>query len=109
MRSAQALLQEDFGLQWDMPRDRLCPTVPQKLNYICWLEDLIALRPAAAGAAAAAPASVSAIDIGTGASCIYALLGAARGWSVVATEVDEKSMASATANVERNSLQVRSM
>ena len=77
------------------------PTLPQKLNYLHWIEDLLELelKPpppgspgssgggalGAAAAGAAGPdmtAGVVGIDIGTGASCIYPLLGTAlhAGW-----------------------------
>lgn len=46
------------------------------------------------------------IDIGTGASCIYALLGARmNGWQFIATEIDPVSYASAKVNVARNALE----
>ena len=69
----RVLLMHDFGIVWDMPTDRLCPPVPNRLNYVLWIEDLLALE---------APASkmtrkVTGIDIGTGSSCIYPLLGIA--------------------------------
>ena len=38
-----ACLEHDFGLRVEIPRDCLVPTVPQKLNYIHWVEDLLAL------------------------------------------------------------------
>ncbi|KAI0223053.1 RNA N6-adenosine-methyltransferase mettl16 [Lamellibrachia satsuma] len=56
-----ALLKEDFGLDVEMPLNRLIPTVPLRLNYILWIEDLLAQRRD----------GVKGIDIGTGASCVY--------------------------------------
>ncbi|XP_075995543.1 RNA N(6)-adenosine-methyltransferase mettl16 [Genypterus blacodes] len=89
------LLKEDFGLTIQIPLERLIPTVPLRLNYIHWVEDLIdgqgKLRRG--------------IDIGTGASCIYPLLGATmNGWYFLATEVDDICFDYATKNVEQNGL-----
>lgn len=77
----QALLHRDFGgLEWSCPPDHLCPPVPNRLNYILWLEDLLASwLPLTAAAADGDPAwrtyRPSAIDVGTGASAIYCVLG----------------------------------
>ncbi|KAL8202537.1 UNVERIFIED_CONTAM: Methyltransferase-like protein 16 [Gekko kuhli] len=94
------LLKEDFGLQIDIPLERLIPTVPLRLNYIHWVEDLMAMQ-APAGKASV----VWGIDIGTGASCIYPLLGATlNGWHFIATEVDDVCFSYAKKNVEQNDL-----
>lgn len=36
-----AVLEKDFGLKLEIPLGVLIPTVPQKLNYIHWIEDLL--------------------------------------------------------------------
>jgi len=45
----RALLEEDFGLTVSLPLDRLIPTMPQRLNYILWLEDIIGQQKFARG------------------------------------------------------------
>ncbi|XP_078278529.1 RNA N(6)-adenosine-methyltransferase mettl16 isoform X2 [Rhinoraja longicauda] len=92
------LLKEDFGLTIDIPLERLIPTVPLRLNYIHWVEDLI-------GCGTNKNKLIRGIDIGTGASCIYPLLGATmNGWFFLATEVDDMCFSYATKNVEQNNL-----
>ena len=109
----RVLLLHDFGVRWELPPDRLCPTVPSRLNYLLWLEDLLALPSAVGGRGAgaseeasggdtAAPAPLG-VDIGTGASCIYPLLGVAQlGWRFIATEIDPVSVGAARRNVSLN-------
>ncbi|XP_051535930.1 RNA N6-adenosine-methyltransferase mettl16 [Myxocyprinus asiaticus] len=89
------LLKEDFGLTIEIPLERLIPTVPLRLNYIHWVEDLIGGQGNPRRG----------IDIGTGASCIYPLLGASmNGWFFLATEVDDICFNYAKKNVEQNHL-----
>ena len=97
----QAFLYRDFNLKLTMPQeDRLIPPVPQKLNYILWLEDLLQY-----GSSNECGHSVRGIDIGTGASCVYPLIGARKnGWKFVATEIDELSKEYAQRNVTDNKL-----
>ncbi|XP_068126340.1 RNA N6-adenosine-methyltransferase METTL16 [Hyperolius riggenbachi] len=93
------LLKEDFGLTIDIPLERLIPTVPLRLNYIHWVEDLINHHGSDKSTVRRG------IDIGTGASCIYPLLGATlNGWYFLATEVDDICFNYAKKNVEQNNL-----
>ncbi|XP_028938135.1 RNA N6-adenosine-methyltransferase METTL16 [Ornithorhynchus anatinus] len=93
------LLKEDFGLTIDIPLERLIPTVPLRLNYIHWVEDLIGHHDSLKNTLRRG------IDIGTGASCIYPLLGATlNGWYFLATEVDDMCFNYAKKNVEQNNL-----
>ncbi len=92
------LLRHDFNLLFSMPVNHLCPPITQRLNYIHWVADLID----SIGWCGA----VRGLDIGTGASAIFPLLGyATYGWSFVGSEVDPESVASAQENINRNQLQ----
>jgi 23S rRNA (adenine1618-N6)-methyltransferase len=94
----RALLLADFGVAFDMPLNHLCPPVPQRLNYLLWVEDLLALS-----GLSSSQYRLRGVDIGCGASLIFPLLGAAHfGWSFVATDIDAESVESARANIARN-------
>ncbi|TFK45324.1 S-adenosyl-L-methionine dependent methyltransferase [Heliocybe sulcata] len=102
-RLTEALLKRDFDLVVDIPDDRLCPPVPNRLNYILWLQDVL-------GETGEEPRSdVRGMDIGTGASAIYPLLACRLDprCHFVATEVDERSYAHALHNITQNGLEDR--
>ncbi|MSO50027.1 MAG: 23S rRNA (adenine(1618)-N(6))-methyltransferase RlmF [Acidobacteria bacterium] len=86
----QALLMDAYGLRWSIPRCALCPPIPSRCDYIHHLADLLSGGDRAAMARGRA---VRVLDIGTGANCIYPLIGASEyGWICVGTEIDKTAM-----------------
>ncbi|VDK82807.1 unnamed protein product [Litomosoides sigmodontis] len=97
---ARTLLLSDFGLDVDIPPDCLVPRIPQRLNYILFIDDLLKANGISENA--------HGIDIGTGASCVYALLGAKQfGWRFLATDADPFAVEIANRNVEKNGMNER--
>ncbi|XP_015191202.1 PREDICTED: methyltransferase-like protein 16 homolog, partial [Polistes dominula] len=94
------LLKHDFNLTVEIPPNKLVPTVPLRLNYVLWIEDLMTY------ASFTEMNNVKGIDIGTGAVCIYSLLLAKMyGCSMFGTDIDETSIESAIENIKNNSLE----
>ncbi|RWS17521.1 methyltransferase-like protein 2 [Dinothrombium tinctorium] len=98
----QTLLKHYFDLVVEIPTNRMIPAVPQRLNYVLWIEDLLALNELNSK-------PVKAIDLGTGACCIFPLLATRnnKNWSFIATECDPVSLEFAQRNVQINDLQNR--
>ncbi|CAM0947561.1 unnamed protein product [Alopecurus aequalis] len=97
----RVLLLHDHGVNWWIPDGQLCPTVPNRSNYIHWIEDLLSsdLIPRISNSSETARG----FDIGTGANCIYPLLGASLlGWSFVGSDVTDVALEWAKKNVESN-------
>jgi 23S rRNA (adenine1618-N6)-methyltransferase len=90
----RALLADAYGIRsWDLPAGYLCPPVPGRADYVHHLADLLAEDHD--GRIPRGPA-VRVLDVGTGASLIYPLIGHHDyGWSFVGSEVDETALASA--------------
>ncbi|XP_057769276.1 uncharacterized protein LOC130989331 [Salvia miltiorrhiza] len=97
----RVLLLHDHGVNWWIPDGQLCPTVPNRLNYIHWIEDLLALD--ILPATRAESDITKGFDIGTGANCIYPLLGASvLGWKFVGSDITDIAIEWANKNVESN-------
>ncbi|KAI1748422.1 hypothetical protein F4782DRAFT_357561 [Xylaria castorea] len=109
MQLTKTLLKEDFGLRINLPSDRLCPPVPNRHNYILWLKDLLDSTSSSYSEQYEPERKVTGLDIGTGASLIYPLLGCAQrsNWCFVATDIDAESLSSARANARLNHLESR--
>ena len=95
----KALLAHFYGVkEWDIPPGFLCPPVPGRADYIHHLADLLAQDTGGA-----VPSQASVLDIGTGANCIYPLIGAHEyGWRFTGSEVDNAAFASAQAIINAN-------
>ena len=95
----KALLREDFGVHATLAPDRLCPTLPNRVNYVLWIEDLVrALHPCDG----APQDGARGVDLGTGSIAVYACLVCAMQprWTVVGTDVDDAALAHARQVVE---------
>ena len=97
----QALLRHFYGLTtWDIPPGYLCPPIPGRADYVHYLADLLA---ASNGGTLPPGPAISVLDIGTGASCIYPIIGhRAYGWHFVGSEVDAVALQAAQRVVAAN-------
>lgn len=97
----RALLKSVYRLDtWDVPPGFLCPPIPGRSDYLHHLADLLASDPGTVDATARV---VTVLDVGTGASCIYPLIGASEyGWRFVGTEVDPDALRWARSLVAAN-------
>lgn len=104
----RALLKAQYGIaHWDLPAGYLCPPIPGRADYLHGLADLLAESNADATHSGTIPrgASLRALDIGTGASLIYPLLGHREyGWRFVGTDIDGTALRAASAIVDANGL-----
>lgn len=87
----QALLKTVYGVgSWDIPPGYLCPPIPGRSDYLHYVADLLAGRR---GSPIPTGPSIRVLDIGTGASCIYPLIGTAEyGWSFVGSDTDPRAL-----------------
>jgi len=93
-----ALLNKYYRIEhWDFPAGYLCPPIPGRIDYIHYLADLLKKSISDDNH------KISVLDIGTGASCIYPILGArTQGWHFIASDIDPISIKAANANVKAN-------
>lgn len=78
---------------WQIPAGYLCPPIPGRADYIHYLADLLADSHQGQYPTGK---KVKVLDIGTGANCIYPIIGSqSYGWQFVATDIDPVSVKSA--------------
>ncbi len=91
-----AILFKDYNIKfWEFPDINLCPPIPGRVDYIHHIADLLKSSKILE--------NISVLDVGTGASCIYPILGQAEyHWSFVATDIDERSLEFAQEIIDKN-------
>lgn len=96
----QALLKDNYDIvHWDIPEGFLCPPIPGRVDYIHYLADLLQTT----FQNEVDHNKVRVLDIGTGASCIYPILGnKSYGWRFVATDIEIQSVKTAKHIVNAN-------
>jgi 23S rRNA (adenine1618-N6)-methyltransferase len=97
----QALLKHFYHVDfWEIPQGYLCPPIPGRVDYIHYLADLLAET---FNGKIPEGKQVKVLDIGTGANCIYPILGSqSYGWSFVGTDIDPLSVKMAELIIKSN-------
>lgn len=97
-----ALLKKYYHINsWSIPSGYLCPPIPGRVDYIHYLADL--LNKSIDKNLASAADQIKVLDIGTGASCIYPILGNREyQWQFVASDIDKVSIKAAEDNLKNN-------
>ena len=90
----KALLKTYYNIDsWDIPKGFLCPPIPGRADYIHYIAELLEGKKG----------NVKVLDIGTGANCIYPIIGSQTyNWSFVASDIDPESIANAENIIESN-------
>jgi 23S rRNA A1618 N6-methylase RlmF len=103
----QDLLKKQYNLSIKLPIDRLCPPIPNRLNYIVWLQSIIQLCQLEENIFRMCYDEIKVLDIGTGASIIYPILGYKHyNWHFLGSETDLYSYKAATDNLESNKIKL---
>lgn len=82
---------------YQLPSQNLCPPIPGRADYIHYVADLIEFDKKGK--------KINVLDIGTGANCIYPILGhQIYGWNFVGSDIEKKSIRIANENLTNNNL-----
>ncbi len=97
----QALMSMFYGVAfWDFPDNYLCPPIPGRADYIHNIADYLAKYN---DNSVPKGKRVRLLDVGTGANCIYPILGTCEyDWQFVASDIDPISVETARTIVKYN-------
>lgn len=80
---------------WEIPPNYLCPPIPGRADYIHYLADIIGPQKS----------KINCLDIGTGANCIYPIIGITEyDWNFVGSEIDPISIKNAQQIIDSNQI-----
>jgi 23S rRNA (adenine1618-N6)-methyltransferase len=88
----KALLHDVYSVNyWELPEEYLCPAIPGRAEYIHQIAEIIKSE------------NVRCLDIGTGASLIYPIIGVKEyNWNFVGVDIDEIAIISAQNIIDKN-------
>lgn len=97
----KALLKQNYGINfWEFPAENLCPPIPGRADYLHYLADM--LKETNFGRMPNND-QITALDIGTGATCIYPIIGISEyNWNFIGSDIDEKSLESSQNIIDKN-------
>ena len=97
----KALLKHFYNISyWELPKTNLCPPIPGRADYLHYIADVLAEQNSGV---IPTEANVKILDIGTGANCIYPIIGHQEyGWSFVGTEIDKPAKLTAENIINHN-------
>lgn len=97
----KSLLKTDYQIDnWSIIKNSLCPPIPGRADYMHYLADLLASERD--GVTPTGP-EIHILDIGTGSSCIYPILGQRiYQWNFVGTDIEEAALQHAQATLKTN-------
>jgi len=97
----KALIKFHYQIEWDIPENYLTPALPGRSDYIHYMADLI--KDSQDSKTNSIPSNIHFLDIGTGANCIYPIIGACEyGWSSIGSDISQSSIDSAQSILNLN-------
>jgi len=97
----KALLKHFYDIEnWDIPENYLCPPIPGRADYIHHISDILC---ASNYGKFPKGENVTCLDIGTGANCVYPLIGQKEyGWKFIGTDIDPVAIENGNKILEQN-------
>lgn len=85
---------------YELPKTNLCPPIPGRADYIHHIADILAKSN---NNKIPTGKEVKILDIGTGANCIYPIIGHHEyGWTFIGTEIDKPAVKTANTIIDNN-------